>query len=180
MRSLRRHPLAVLLTLCGLFGIVAIASAAIGGGEKPKKRPLADAVHKALTAPAVQGVSARIKFTNSLIGAESLGYGASPLLTGATGRAWVAKDGRFRLELQADDGDSEIVNDGRRLTVFDAESTTLYTAKLPRERKAARQDHAPPTLADVRAAIKRVARYWTLAGPKPTNVAGEPAYAVST
>src|SRR3954454_17820598 len=149
MRSLRRHPLAVLLTVCGLFGIVAIASAAIAGGEKPKKRPLADAVHKALTAPAVQGVSARIKFTNSLIGAESLGYGASPLLTGATGRAWVAKDGRVRLELQADDGDSEIVSDGKKLTVFDAEENVLYTAKVPRENASSRKrahDHKPPTL----------------------------------
>src|SRR4051794_32782135 len=179
MRSMRRHPLAVLLALIGLFGVVAIASAAIGGGEKPKKRPLATAVHRALTAPAVQGVTARISFTNSLIGAEARGHGPSPLLSGATGRAWVAKDGRFRLELQAEDGDSQIVNDGRRLTVYDAGSTTLYTAKLPRERKAARHDHAPPTLAAVRAAIKRVARYWTLAGPKPTNVPGEPAYAVS-
>src|SRR4051812_21425714 len=179
MRSLRRHPLAVLLTLVGLFGLVAIASAAIGGGEKPRKRTLSTAVHRALTAPAVQGVTARIRFTNSLIGADALGPGTSPLLSGASGRAWVAKDGRFRLELQAEGGDSQVVNDGRRLTVYDAESNTLYTAKLPRERKAARHDHTPPTLADVRGAIKRVARYWTLAGPKPTNVAGEPAYAVS-
>jgi outer membrane lipoprotein-sorting protein len=176
---MRRHPLAVLLTLVGLFGLVAIASAAIGGGEKPRKRTLATAVHRALTAPAVQGVTARIRFTNSLIGAEALGAGTSPLLSGASGRAWVAKDGRFRLELQAEGGDSQVVNDGRRLTVYDADSNTLYTAKLPRERKAARHDHTPPTLADVRTAIKRVARYWTLAGPKPTNVAGEPAYAVS-
>src|SRR3954467_13378986 len=121
MRSVRRHPLAAVLALSGLLGVVASAGAAIGGGEKPKKRPLAAAVHRALTAPAVQGVTARIRFTNSLIGAEALGHGASPLMSGATGRAWVAKDARFSLELQAEDGDSQIVNDGRRLTVYDAE-----------------------------------------------------------
>src|SRR3954470_322524 len=102
MRSMRRHPLAVLLTLVGLFGLAAIASAAIGGGEKPRKRTLATAVHRALTAPAVQAVTAPTRFTTPLIGAAALGHGTWPLLSGATGRAWFAKDGRFRLELQAE------------------------------------------------------------------------------
>ena len=44
------------------------------------------------------------------------GHGASPLLAGADGRLWITKDGRFRLELQSDAGDAQIVSDGKLVT----------------------------------------------------------------
>jgi hypothetical protein len=56
-------------------------------------------VHDALAAPAVDGVTARITFTNHLIDAASL-QGSDPLLTGAKGRLWATGD-KLRLELQA-------------------------------------------------------------------------------
>ncbi|HEY7953316.1 MAG TPA: hypothetical protein VID70_10025, partial [Solirubrobacteraceae bacterium] len=71
MNVLRRLPLSRLLLLCGLvvaigIGITAIALA-VGGGPTPPPKPLPEAVHDALAAPAVQGVSARIQFTNHLV-----------------------------------------------------------------------------------------------------------------
>ena len=67
----------------------AIALAAGGGGPTPPPKPLADALHDALAAPAPAGVTARIEFTNHLIDAASL-QGADPLLTGAKGRLWAS------------------------------------------------------------------------------------------
>ena len=91
-----------------------------GGGPKPPAEPLPVAVHDALTAPTVQGVTARIHFTNDLIGGSSV-QGADPLLTGASGRLWATSDGQFRLELQADSNaegatsDSQVLSDGHTL-----------------------------------------------------------------
>ena len=95
-----------------LYGLVAvvvllaatagIAQAALtGSASAPPHKPLDRAVFDALRAPDVQGVSARIEFTNGLLPAGSLrGSGASPLLAGATGRISV-EGSRFTLELPA-------------------------------------------------------------------------------
>ena len=183
MTSLRRHRVAALVALAGLLAVTAIASAAIsGGGPTPRPAPLAVAVHRALTAPAVPGVTARIRFTNRLVSSGALPNGASsPLISGATGRAWVTDDGRFRLELQSDRGDAQIVSDGKAVTVFDAKSNTVYTATLPqgKERHKAGKHHGPPSLAAIRRGLAKLAREANLSGARPTNVAGQPAYSVS-
>src|SRR6185437_8758310 len=84
----------------------AIAVAASGSGPKPAPESLARAVHGALTAPEVQGISARISFTNNLIGSTNLqGTGADLILSGASGRLWISNDGQMRLELQSDNGE---------------------------------------------------------------------------
>ncbi len=107
---LRRIPTSRLLALLAtvlvvLCGGAAIAVAAIGGsGSTPPPKPLAQAVHDALAAPSVQGITARIAFTNHLVDTGSLPGGSTPLLTGAKGRLWASADGRFRLELQSDRG----------------------------------------------------------------------------
>src|SRR4051794_41849107 len=108
MRYLRTIPTRRLLVLCAAIvavaaGGTAIALAATGGGPAPAPKPLAQAVHDALTAPAVQGVSARIHFTNHLVDAGALGEGAGgdPLIAGATGRLWATADGELRLARQA-------------------------------------------------------------------------------
>lgn len=49
-----------------------IAIAAQGSGPVPKPKPLARAIRSALAAPKVQGISANISFTNSLINASEL------------------------------------------------------------------------------------------------------------
>src|SRR3954454_4172809 len=99
---------------------------------KPAPKPLDRAVYDALTAKPVAGVTARIKFTNNLLPSGALPQDtASPMLTGATGRLWLANDGRVRLELQSDAGDAQIVTDGKRFMVYDAASHSAYTGDLP-------------------------------------------------
>src|SRR5437868_15249172 len=97
----------LLATIAGVVAVIAagtaIAVAASGSGPKPRPESLARAVHGALTAPEVQGITARIGFTNHLIGSTNL-QGSDPILSGATGRLWISNDGRMRLELQSNSG----------------------------------------------------------------------------
>ena len=76
---------AVVAILAGSAAAIALASG--GSGPTPPPKPLAQAVHDALAAPPVDGVTARISFTNHLIDSASL-QGSDPLLTGAKGRLW--------------------------------------------------------------------------------------------
>ena len=64
------------------IGGAALAIAAAGGGPTPPPKPLAAAIHDALAAPAPQGVTARVKFTNRLVDSVDI-RGSNPLLTGA-------------------------------------------------------------------------------------------------
>lgn len=167
-------------------GTTAIAIAATGGGSTPSPEPLATAVHDALTAPKVQGLSARVQFTDHLIG-ESTIEGSDPLLGGASGRLWASADGRLRLELQADvsngsAGDFQVLVDTNRFTVYDPGTETVYRGTLP-----ARQGHdsqaeagqgEPPSLAQVQAGIEEAMEHATLSGAIPSDVADQPAYAV--
>jgi outer membrane lipoprotein-sorting protein len=172
-----------------LYGLVAvvvllaatagIAQAALtGSASAPPHKPLDRAVFDALRAPDVQGVSARIEFTNGLLPAGSLrGSGASPLLAGATGRIWVAGDGRFRVELQSDRGDAQIVDDGSHVTIYDPASKTAYVAPTGSDRGKP-HNGTPPTLADVQRGLKRLATSWTLSGARPGTTGGQPSYTV--
>jgi outer membrane lipoprotein-sorting protein len=184
MRRLRtastRRLVAIAAGLVVLVAGVGIAQGALTGGTPPPAKPLDAAVHDALTAPPVQGVSARVTFTNHLIPSGSLPEGtASPLLTGATGRVWVARDGRFRVELQSQAGDAQIVSDGTTLTAYDASSNTAYRVALPQRRGDDASDpHAPPTLAEIQRAIAQLGDHWVLSGAIPGTTAGAPTYTV--
>lgn len=120
MKFLRRISTRRLLSICALalvivIGGTAVALATSGGGPKPPAKPLAAAVHDALEAPSVPGISASVHFTNDLIDASSL-EGKDPILAGATGRLWAspANGGKLRLELQAEEGgnDSQVLVEG--------------------------------------------------------------------
>jgi outer membrane lipoprotein-sorting protein len=186
MNRQRRLPLARLIGL--VVAVVAVlaagtalaAGALSGGGAKPPAKPLAQALHDAATAPAVNGVSADIRFTNHLIDGASLAGGGTPLLTGATGRLWAAPDGRVRLELQSDRGDAQIVSDGRTATVYDASSNTAYKVVLPADKGG--QDkgdtHGPPTVGRIQQLLDELARSADIGGAVPANVAGRKAYTV--
>jgi outer membrane lipoprotein-sorting protein len=198
MNILRRLPLSRLLLLCGLvvaigIGITAIALA-VGGGPTPPPKPLPEALHDALSAPAVQGVSARIQYTNHLVEGASLaggsggagGLASSPLLTGASGRLWIAADGRARLELQSENGDSQLIYDGHTVSLYDASSNTLYRY-TPEQGSNAGQSapdansgahHAIPTVQEIQEAITKATPNATISGAQPTDVAGQPAYTV--
>jgi outer membrane lipoprotein-sorting protein len=208
---LRRLPLSRLLLLCGL--VVAIGASltalafALGTGPTPPPKPLAEAVHGALVAPAVEGVSANVLLTDHLLEGANLAsssngsagqLSSSPLLTGADGRLWISKEGRVRLELQSEKGDTEIYYDGHTVSMYDASSNTLYRytptasewgtgdgsagATDPSGSGAAgspdTSTHEPPTVAKIEEAIARLGRHAYLSGATPTDIAGQAAYTV--
>jgi len=182
MRHLRTASTTRLLTL--LAATVALvlsagfAQAALNGADKPEPKALDRAIHDAVTAPPVDGVTARVTFTNGLLPSGSLPDGAtSPLAAGAEGRLWLAGDGRMRLELQAQAGDAQIVAGEDRLTVYDSASETVYVLPLE-DRKAREHEGEEPTLADVRSGLDRLADAWNLSGAQPTSTAGRPTYTV--
>ena len=161
----------------------AIAQGALtGSSPTPSPKALANAVVDAFKAPEPEGITAKIEFTNNLLPSGSLPGGmASPLASGADGRLWVQKSGDFRLELQSDAGDAQIVSEGDKVTVFDASSNTVYRATLPADAKDAAKpaDHDEKlTLDKVRKALERLAKTWTISGADPTSTAGRPTYTV--
>jgi outer membrane lipoprotein-sorting protein len=157
----------------------AIALAAGGSGPTPPPKPLAQAVHDALAAPAVDGVTARITFTNHLIDAASL-QGGDPLLTGAKGRLWATGD-KLRLELQASSadgraGDVQVLLNGDQLTVIETGTNTVYRAKLPRDKQTGSEP--VPSLARIQSVLTHLTEKATLSDAQPSDVAGRPAYTV--
>jgi outer membrane lipoprotein-sorting protein len=190
---LRRLPLVRLLLLSGLVIAVGVSATAIalalGSGPKPAPKPLAQAVHDALTATPVQGVSASITLTNNLLEGASLASGSeqggelasSPLIKGASGRLWASKDGRVRLELQAEKGDTQIIYDGHTISLYDAATNTLYRYKLPATDQASSapdEQHQAPSVAKIEEAITHANEHATVSGATPADVAGQPAYTV--
>jgi outer membrane lipoprotein-sorting protein len=184
---LRRLPTSRLLLLCASVlvlagGGAAIATTAFSGGPKPAPKPLNVAVHDALGASAVDGVTARIKFTNELIDGSSLQRG-DPLLKGASGRLWASsKTHSLRLELQSDRGDAQIVVNGRNAWLYDASSNTVYRGQLPQHsaKDAERESgkHEIPSLKQISDAISHIDRNANLSGAIPDSIAGQKAYRV--
>jgi outer membrane lipoprotein-sorting protein len=182
---LRRLPTTRLLALiaaviAALGGGTAIAMAALGGsGAKPPAKSLVQALHDAASGPGVQGVTARITFTNHLIDSSSLPKGSNPLLSGATGRLWAAPDGRLRLELQSDAGDAQVTSDGKVLSIFDGTSNTIYRITLPQDASAKTDSGgggAAPTVTKIQQFLDDLAKHADVSGATPDNVAGRPAY----
>jgi len=202
---LRRLPLSRLLLLCGLvlaIGISVTALAfALGTGPTPPPKPLADAIHDALAGASgepVQGISANIQLTDHLLeganltngGSEGSGGGellSSPLVTGGAGRMWVAKDGRVRLELQSEQGDTQVLYDGHTVSIYDASSNTLYRYRVPPREGGAGTSwdsgtstagpHEVLTVAKIEEAISHL-DHVNVSGATPTDVAGQAAYTV--
>jgi hypothetical protein len=185
MRRLRtlstRRLQAVVAIVAALAVTGGIAQAALNNAD-PKPRPMAldRAVTAALRAPDVAGITARVKFTNSLLPSGALPRGsASPLAAGADGRVWLADDGRFRIELQSGGGDAQIVSDGKRVSIYDAASNTVYVADVPEDRHAKHeQRREPATPAGVQKALRSLSGFWSVSGARPTSTAGRPTYTV--
>jgi outer membrane lipoprotein-sorting protein len=207
---LRRLPLSRLLLLCAVIVAVGVGATALATalstGPTPAPKPLAEAVHDALAAAGgtpVQGVSARIQFTDHLIEGANLASGSSgeasqfassPLISGASGRLWIGADGRVRLELQSEKGDTQILYDGHTISFYDASSNTLYRYTPPQSSgEGANQGsgsgdsgssgmgaehHSIPTVQEIQETITHVMQHANLSGATPTNVAGQPAYTV--
>jgi outer membrane lipoprotein-sorting protein len=188
MRRLRTAParrLTVILALASALALTAgIAQGALtGAGPTPSPKALANAILDAFNAPEPDGLTAQIHFTNDLLPSGSLPDGmASPLASGADGRLWMQKSGDFRVELQSDAGDAQIVAVGDNVTIYDASSNTLYRLTLPGDAKdvtkPAREHDEKLTLARVQKALRRLANTWTISGAEPTSTAGQPTYTV--
>jgi outer membrane lipoprotein-sorting protein len=209
---LRRLPLSRLLLLCGLVVVVGIGATAlavaIGTGPTPPPKPLAEAIHDALSAPKVSGVSARIQLTDRLLEGANLASGngqasqltSSPLLSGASGRLWIGSDGRARLELQSEKGDTQILYDGHTASLYDASTNTLYRYVEPTESSDAASPGASsttgtgsggsdstspgaahdtiPSVAQIEEGIAHASAHVDVSGATPTDVAGQAAYTV--
>ena len=207
---LRRAPLSRLLLLCGLVVVLGASltalAFALGGGPVPPEKKLADALHDALTAGPVEGVSAQIQLTDRLLEGANLASGSagaagqlssSPLLSGASGRLWIAKNGEFRLELQSQQGDTQIYGGPHgTISLYEASSNTLYRYTIPTHGGSAHPtadqgtpgsaapnpgspDHGPPTVAKIEEAISKLGEHAEVSGAEPTDIAGQAAYTVS-
>lgn len=188
MNILRRLPTSRLLAVCAaavliVAGGTAVAVAVTSSAPKPPAKPLPRAIHDALGAPAVKGVTANISFTNKLIDGSSV-QGGNALLKGATGRLWATKN-QLRLELQSGSGggDSQLVVNDRTWWAYDASSNTVYRGTLPahkadKARKAgrAKADHGVPSVADITRKLNEAAKNAVLSGAIPSTVAGRSAY----
>src|SRR3954471_19639384 len=157
-------------------GGTAIAVAGSEGGPTPPPKPLARAVHDGLTAPQVQGITARVNFTNHLIDTSGI-RGANPLLSGATGRLWLSPGHGLRLELQSENGDAQIVGNERGFFVYDGTSNTVYQGKAPKHRRE--HHHGVPSVNRIQKGLNRARNHkLDISGPTPGNIAGQPAYTV--
>jgi outer membrane lipoprotein-sorting protein len=204
---LRRLPLSRLLALCGAVLVIGISltalALAVGSGPTPPAKPLAQAIHDALTGPSVQGFNANVKLTNRLLEGASLASGgdqgsggggstgelaSNPLLAGGSGRLWVA-GGRVRLELQADKGDTQILYDGKTVELYDASTNTLYRytpaahASTTADKTAGvthgqAKPHETPSVAKIEEAIADLHKHADVSGATPTDVGGQAAYTV--
>ena len=176
LRTMSTHRLLALIagTVLAIIGGTAIALAATGGGPVPRPKPLDTAVHDALAGRDPGGLTARVQLTNHLLGSAGI-EGTTPLLNGASGRLWLTK-GHLRLELQSEQGDSQVVVDKDSFWVYDVSSNTVYRGQLDAHAKVGRQ--RTPSLTDVRDAIAEVGHHAALSGARPTDVAGQPAYDV--
>jgi outer membrane lipoprotein-sorting protein len=195
---LRRLPLSRLLLLCGLVVAIGVSATALASalGSAPVAKPatLAVAVHNALAAPSVEGVSANVKLTDHLLEGANLASGSngeagqlssSPLISGASGRLWIAKDGRVRLELQDEKGDTQILYDGHTLRMYDASTNTEYRYKVPAQQTQSTPEpsggsgqHEAPSLSKIEEAIAHLRKHAKVIGATATDVGGQPAYTV--
>jgi hypothetical protein len=175
-----RRVVGLLAGAAALLVVLAVAAGAAlgGGGEAPPARPLADAIHSSLTGPQVQGVTARVQFTNHLFDGATTEL-SSALLKGGSGRLW-AEQGKLRVELQSDNGDAQIVFANGKGYVYDGPSDTAYTFSAPADHADAQKPDsgAVPTLAEIEQKIAKAQQHVSIDGPQPGVVAGQPAYSV--
>ena len=161
-------------------GLAAVAVAAgRGNAPVPAQKPLPQALHDSLAAPAPVGVTARIKFTNNLFPSGALGGPVgSALMSGASGRLWATADGRGRIELQSDAGDVQIVWNQQTVTVFDASSNTVYRAALPQHSSGGDKAGALPSVSEIASFLAQARGHADVSAARPTNVGGQQAYSV--
>ncbi|MGH2916807.1 MAG: LolA family protein [Solirubrobacteraceae bacterium] len=177
---------AIVGLVVAIGGGAAIAVAATSSNPVPAPRPLAQAVHSALSSKAPVGISADVQFTNNLISSSDFTGGPrDPLLQGASGRLWIGAHS-LRIELQTSNGDAELVASNGSFWISDPASRSVYEGALPAHATGdssagAAGDHVP-TVARIQAEIQKLMSHVALAGATtadPTDVGGLAAYSVS-
>ena len=166
----------------------AIAVAARNSGPVAKRESLAQAVRGELKAKPVQGISARVTFTNNLIGASDFQGGPTdPLLQGASGRLWLSNDHRLRLELQTDNGDAQVLVTKSSFWISDPAQNVVYRGSLPTggssktpadKRAKSAADQGIPSIAAIQGYINKLIKHANVSGAIPGDIAGQPSYTV--
>lgn len=177
----------LLLALGGVVAAIvvgaAVAVAATSGGPVPKRQSLSGAIHQALKARAVSGITARVSFSDNLIDGSQI-QGSDPLLNGGTGRLWMSSAAHeLRLEVQGQNGDAQVVLHGRSFWMYDPTSRTAYEGTLPAQSASSRAHRAKshegiPSIGQIQAGLNRIMRHTQVSRAIPGDVAGQPAYTV--
>lgn len=207
-KHLRRLSLRHLIALCAATLLVGIGGTAVafalGGGPTPPPKPLPQAVHDALAAPAPSGLTAKVQLVNHLLeGAElqaqTEGQSPNPLVSGASGRLWIAANGEVRLELQSEAGATQLIYDGSKIALYQASSGKLYEYTPPQGAEGGAGAQAPgtesspgsgsqapgteaehvPSVAAIEKELAKLAGTLDISGATPTDIAGVPAYSAS-
>jgi len=175
-----------LLALGASIGLIAAlgavaATGADGGDDRPPAKPLAEAIASSLDGQEIDGISARVTFTNEMLESAGIVEGVDPLMGGGSGRLWASNDGDVRIELQSEagGGDVQLVARGDQLWLYHAAANTVYRMTMEPEEKSAdseSKDEWPPSVAAVRRMLKQLGSEATVSGAIATNVAGNPAY----
>lgn len=166
----------------------AIAVAATGSGPVPRATSLPRAIHSALAAPSVQGITARISFSNNVIDSSDI-QGSDPILTGASGRLWFSPSThQLRLELQSDNGDAQALVSNGSFWVYDPSARTVYEGAVPSRtgggsagkadnEKSAKREQLP-SVNQIQSELTRDSAHANISGALPSDVAGRAAYTV--
>lgn len=196
--SLYRLLLAVAVAVAVGIGATALAFA-LGTGPTPPPRQLAQAIHDALGASKPEGFSANVQLTDNLLEGASLasedaggggggGGGellSNPLIKGGSGRIWLSKEGKFRLELQSEQGDTELVYDGHTFELYDAATNKLYRytpeqhSQSGEDKEGQSESGHVPSVAKIQEGIDHLRKHANVSEASATDVGGQPAYTVS-
>jgi hypothetical protein len=169
--------LALAVALLSAISVTAYAMTR-GDGPKPPKRSLASAVHRALTAKPVSGLTADFRVDQHLLAGTSTSFSSNPLLAGATGHVWIG-GGHARLVLSSRLGTTSIAFDGHEVTLYDRKHHVAYVLPVKHhEQPGGATEHNVPSVAQISRALARAAEFAVISGAIPSNIAGREAYAV--
>jgi len=164
-----------------LLSAISVTAYAVtrSGAPKPPQRSLASAVHGALTAKPVTGVTAQFTVDQHLLTGNSQTFSSNPLAAGATGKIWYG-GGHVRLVVKSQLGTTAIAYDGSRVTLYDKKHHVAYVLPVRHQAHAndTAEQHSVPTIADIDHALARAAKFAVISGAIPSNIAGREAYAV--
>jgi outer membrane lipoprotein-sorting protein len=166
------------VALIAALGAVA-ATGADGGDDRPPAKPLAEAIASSLDGQEIEGLSARVTFTNEMLESAGMVKGADPIMGGGSGRLWASDNGDVRIELQSEAGDVQIVARGDQLWLYHAAANTVYRTTMEPEEKSAKkggEEEWPPSVAAVSRMLSKLGSEAVVSGAIPSNVASKPAY----